>query len=148
MKKEFVALGILGLFIFGYVLDYLAGPLSLVIKSPFAFFTTEMLTKYPFTAVSIFIKTLALALSTLLVFSFFEKKLLTKSLILFILAALLELYSIQALASGTMLIQLQWILALTASGLVLLGLAVLFLVLGIVALIIEKMTHKQPEVAA
>ncbi len=145
MKKEHVAVMILGLFIFGYVLDYVAGPLNLNIKSPFAFFVSNMLQLYPFSAVSIFIKTVAIVSSVLLLFSFIEKNTFAKSLVLFVLAALFELYSIQAVVSGALLIQMQWILSLTASGILLLIFSLLFLVIGTIQKMVSKVVKKEQQ---
>lgn len=145
MKKEYVLGAILGLFVFGYVLDYLAGPLPLTINSPYAFFSPVLLTQYPFTAVSILIKTIAIAGVALLIFSFFEKQYFVKAIVLFCIAGLFELYAIQQLRSGSMMIPLEWVLALTSSGLVLLIPTVTFLILGIVYLLIGKLKKEVAE---
>ena len=95
MKKEYLAAIILGLFLLAYIFDTIAGPVSFVLKSPFEFLQGDLLSRYPFTTVSIVIKTIALFSSILLVFSMFEKKQLTKGLVMFFIAAMFELYSIQ-----------------------------------------------------
>jgi hypothetical protein len=145
MKKEYFAGAILGLFVFGYVLDYFAGPLRLTLTSPYAFFTSELLNQYPFTAVSILIKTIAVAAGFVLIFSFFERQYFVKAVVLFCVAGLFELYAIQQVRSGAMMIPLQWILALTASGVVLLIPTLIFLILGIVYLLIGKLKEETPE---
>lgn len=138
MKKEFIAIGILGLFILGYVLDYVAGPISIVIKSPLEFLDPTVLSRFPFTTVSIGIKTLALFSAIILIFSFAKKKFLLKSVLILFVAALFELYSIQQLATGMMIIPIQWTLTLSSTGLLLLIPAVIYFLIGIIHLLINK----------
>ena len=143
MKKEHIAVVILGLFIFGYVLDFVAGPIHLSLDSPFTFLTSAILSQYPFTAVSVVIKTFALSLSFLLIFSFIEKKFFTKGTVLFCAAALLELYSIQQLGSGILIVPIQWILTFSATGLLLLVPTSVFVCLGIFHLLMGKMQERK-----
>jgi len=138
MKKEYIAVAILGLFILGYAFDSVAGPVGIVLKSPYDVVNPDLLSRYPFTMVSIVIKTIALFSSFLLFFSFFQKKLLLKGVLLFFIAAMFELYSIQQLATGMMLIPIQWTLTLTATGLLLFIPALLYLLLGFIYLLINK----------
>lgn len=138
MKKEFIAVGIIGLFILGHVLDYAAGPVSIVIKSPFEFTSPDIVSRFPFTAVSIVIKTVALFSTFLLLFSFIQKKLFVKGLVLIFIAGLFELYAIQQLATGMMMVPIQWILALASTGLTLLVPAIIFLILGTISMVLEK----------
>ncbi len=138
MKKEYIAVAVLGLFVLGYVLDSVAGPVNLVLKSPFEFVNADVLSRVPFTAVSIVIKTIALFSGILLIFSFLQKKLLLKGVIIFFIAALFELYTIQQLAGGLTLIPIQWTLTLAATGLLLVVPAIIFFILGLFYLIIDK----------
>lgn len=145
MKKEYIAVAIIGLFILGHVLDYAAGPVSIVLKSPFEFVNPDLLSRYPFTTVSIIIKTIALFSAILLVFSFFRKKLLSKGVLLLFIAAMFELYSIQQMATGMALIPIQWTLTLTATGILLLLPTVLFFLLGVFHAIINKTLKNDEE---
>ncbi|KKQ25049.1 MAG: hypothetical protein US40_C0004G0087 [Candidatus Roizmanbacteria bacterium GW2011_GWC2_37_13] len=138
MKKEYLAAIILGLFLLAYIFDTIAGPVSFVLKSPFEFLQGDLLSRYPFTTVSIVIKTIALFSSILLVFSMFEKKQLTKGLVMFFIAAMFELYSIQQLATGSNLIPVVWTMTLTATGLLLIIPSLIYIVLGLVFLVIDK----------
>ncbi len=148
MKKEFIATGILGLVIFGYVLDFVAGPVRLGISSPFAFFSPTVLAQFPFTAVSIAIKTASLCGLILLAFSFVSQKFLTKSAVLVCVAALLILYSIQQIASGAMLLlPIQWLLAFTATGIVLILPTILFFLIGIFHTAYNKFQRKNTELS-
>jgi hypothetical protein len=145
MKKEYLAVGIIALFLLGHALDYVAGPVNIVLRSPFEFTQGDLLSRYPFTTVSIIIKTIALFSTFLLVFSLIEKKLLAKGLILLFIAALFELYAIQQLATGVMMIPIQWILTLSLTGIILLLPAVLFIVFGVIALLLEKTIKNDSE---
>ena len=138
MKKEYLAAIILGLFLLAYIFDTIAGPVSFVLKSPFEFLQGDLLSRYPFTAVSITIKTIALFSSIILVFSMFEKKQLGKGLVMFFIAAMFELYSIQQLATGSNLIPVVWTMTLTATGLLLIIPSLIYIVLGLVFLVIDK----------
>lgn len=138
MKKEYIAAAVVFLFILSYVFDSIAGPVSILLKSPFEYLSGDLLSRYPFTTVSIVIKTIALFATILLVFSFFKKKLLLKGLILFFIAAMFELYTIQQLATGSNLIPIQWTITLTATGLLLIIPTVVYILLGVFYLVIDK----------
>lgn len=138
MKKEYIAVTILGLFILGYVFDYVAGPVAIVLKSPYDYVNPDLLSRYPFTTVSIIIKTIALFSSILLIFTFFKKKLLIKGAFIFFIAAMFELYSIQQLATGGTLIPIQWTMTLTWTGLLLIPVAFVLSIIGLILLIIDK----------
>lgn len=138
MKKEYIAASILGLFILAYVFDSIAGPVGIALQSPFDYVNPNLLSRYPFTTVSIIIRTIALFSSILLLFSFFKKKLLTKGLIMFFIAAMFVLYSIQQLATGLEFIPIQWTMALTWSGLFLIIPSIIFIILGLIFTAIDK----------
>lgn len=131
MKIEYVLSTILGLFIFGYVLDLVSGPFNLILNSPFAFLQMVHISKYPFTAVSIGAKTLAIFLTTILVVQALSStKYLLAGTLFFISAALMELYAIQQIATQAFLISLQWTLALSYAGVALLIPCVIHFLIG------------------
>ncbi|MBI5126897.1 hypothetical protein HZA76_00360 [Candidatus Roizmanbacteria bacterium] len=138
MKKEYSAVAILGLFILAYVFDSVAGPVTILLKSPFDYVNPDLLSRYPFTTVSIMIRTVALFSSVLLIFSFFQKKLLTKGLIIFFIAAMFVLYAIQELATGLEFIPIQWTMALTWTGLLLVIPSFIFIFLGLIYVAIDR----------
>jgi len=148
MKKVYVAIGILGLFILGYVLDYVAGPVAISINSPLLFLDQTILSRYPFTTVSIAIKTVALFLSLILLFSFIEKAYLVKGTVMLFIAALFELYSIQQLATGAMMIPIQWILTLTFTGVTLLIPTVVYFIIGIISSLYDKAVKPKSEASS
>jgi len=145
MKKEHIAAIILGLFLLGYIFDYVSGPVNIVLKSPFDYINPDLLSRYPFTTVSIIIKTIALFSTFMLLLSFFQKKLLEKGIGLLFVAAMFILYSIQQLATGLNLIPIQWTMALTWTGILLIPPSIILIILGIIFLIIDKTFKNEVE---
>jgi hypothetical protein len=131
MKKEYIGVTICALFLLSYVLDYLAGPFTLTVTNPFLFIQ-QHLSVYPFTAAGIGIKTLGLLLSMILITLFIEKKYFVRALVVFFTATLFEFYAIQQLATGQQLIPIQWTLALSYTGVLLLLLTGIYIIIGIV----------------
>lgn len=142
MKKEYLAVAVLGLFILAYVLDYVAGPISLTLTSPLQFLDETILAKYPFTATSVIIRTLGLFSTILLIFSFAQKRWFIKAALMLFLIALLELYAIQQLATGMAIVPIQWTLSFALTGVSLLIPTVVYVLLGIVALVLPKTKPK------
>jgi hypothetical protein len=68
MKKEYVFVGLIGLYILTYVLDAVVDPFQLQRATPYHYLTIDILMKYPFTMVSIFLKAFLLFLSPLWLF--------------------------------------------------------------------------------
>lgn len=153
MKKEYLAIFAAALFILGYVLDILAGSLSVTLKNPFDFLKPTYLNTYPFTTVSIAMKSVALFTGILLTLTFIEKKYLAKGVFLLFLAAMMELYSIQQIATHGNLIPLVWSIALAFTGVFLILPSVIFLILGLVKIAqknissnpYDKVTREEPE---
>ncbi len=141
MKKEYLAVFIIALIILSSVLDFLAGPFKPVLKNPFDFFQPAIISVYPFTAVSIGIKTILIFTGVLLVLSLIAKKYLAKGIFLLFLIALLELYSIQQLATGSRMVTLEWSLALAYTGIILLLPTVIFIIIGIIKSVHQKLTQ-------
>ncbi len=138
MKIEYFLGGAAGLVIFGYVLDILAGPLTLVINSPFDFLTPVMLSTYPFTAVSVGAKTVAIFVSTVMIVTTAGgTKYSLQSIIVFIMAALMELFAIQQIATHGNNVSMQWNLAFAFSGVLLVVPAVIYMIMAMV-----KSAHK------
>jgi hypothetical protein len=131
MKKEYIGVTICALFLLSYVLDYLAGPFTLTVTNPFLFIQ-QHLSVYPFTAAGIGIKTLGLLLSMILITLFIEKKYFVRALVVFFTATLFEFYAIQQQATGQQLIPIQWTLALSYTGVLLLLLTGIYIIIGIV----------------
>ena len=133
MKIEYVITSVVGLFIFGYILDIVSGPFSLALTSPFAFLQASHVSTYPFTTVSITAKTLAIFITTVLIVQTISgAKYILGSAMFFIIAALMELYAIQQIATQSSLISLQWTLGISYAAVALLIPCFLYLVIGIV----------------
>lgn len=131
MKQEYILVIIIGLLILAYVLDAVVNPLKLQLHSPYHYFDPAILSKYTFTTTSIVIKSIALFLALLWFLSFLKLSKLTKGAIILVISGLMQLYALQDVATNAQVIPLEWSLALTLTGVVLLIPAVIFLLLGI-----------------
>lgn len=132
MKKEYILFFATGLFIFGYVLDSISGPIVLAIKNPFLFYlNSEILSVYPLTAVSIGVKILTIIVTTTLLLSLINKQYVLKSIISFILAATLVLYAIQQFATGSIITPVQWTISFAFAGVGLLVPTIFYLLIGL-----------------
>lgn len=138
IKKEYQFIIIVVLFLASYSLDWINGPLKLAIKSPYNFITPEILSQYPFSAVSVVIKIIAVWLSFLLVSSLVSRHYFAKGIVFLLTGFLAQLFSIQQFATGLRVTTAEWTLAIAFGGLVLLATAPLFLVVGIFELIRTK----------
>lgn len=135
MKKEQFVLIALGLYILSYVLDLLGGSILTPIKNPFDLLGHGMLFTYPFTAVSIGLKTCAVVIVLLFLLQMIEQKQLAKGVFLIFLSALMELYSVQQLATGGGTLPIVWSVAISYSGILLLVSGVFYLIVGFVKIV-------------
>lgn len=135
MKKEYIAIIIVALFILGTVMDFLAGPINLPLKNPFDFLQKSVLSIYPFTGISVLFKTLAIVITIVFGMSLIKSKYLAKGSFLFFLVALFELYSIQQIATGARMVPLEWSIAFAFTGILLLLPAIFYFLIGSVKLI-------------
>ena len=131
MKQEYILIIIVGLMVLAYILDAVAHPLSLRLATPYQFFTPTTLSHYPFTTTSIILKASAFFMIPLWLLSFFKLDQIVKGAILLALAALMQLYALQDVATNSISLPLEWSLALTLAGAVLLVPAVFYLIIGI-----------------
>lgn len=116
-------------FLLAYVIDLLAGPVTITVGNPVAFLTSPVLLNlYPFTAAAIIIRSIAIFISVMLIISFIDKQYVAKIAILIFVGVLAEFYSIQQLANGFKMTTIQWTLSI-AYGSVLLILGIIGLVL-------------------
>lgn len=131
MKKEHLLILIVGCFLLAYLLDAVVNPLDLSLAHPYQYFTTSTLTTYPFTTVSIFLKAAAIFILPLLIMAFLAVPSLARGITLLILSALLQLYAVQDIASGSLVVPLEWSLAFTLSGALLIIPTILFILAGL-----------------
>lgn len=130
MKKEFILIFVIGLFILAYVLDAVVNPLTITLTSPYHYLTPEIYTQYAFTTTSIVIKALGIFLSTLLLLSAIEVSRLIKGGILLGIAGLMQLYALQEVATGAQVLPLEWTISLTLAGMTLLLPTAFYLIRG------------------
>ncbi|OGJ21904.1 MAG: hypothetical protein A2804_01720 [Candidatus Pacebacteria bacterium RIFCSPHIGHO2_01_FULL_46_10] len=120
IAKEYQFLIIIGLFIFAYVLEALVNPLEINLLTPYSYLAPQYLAKYPFTTAIIAIKSIAIFWTPLFILSFIQKAYAAKASILLVLAGLFQLYSLQEIATGAHIVPLEWSLALSVAGILLL----------------------------
>jgi len=130
MKKEYFIFIIAGLVLFQYILDTVSGPIGLNIKNPFMFLQFDIISIYPLTAVSIGVKAIALLIFVPLALSVIKKQHVLKGIIVFVLAAVFELYAIQQLATGFLITSIPWTLSFAYTGVGLLILSISYLMMG------------------
>ncbi|OGE25572.1 hypothetical protein A3H85_00160 [Candidatus Daviesbacteria bacterium RIFCSPLOWO2_02_FULL_40_8] len=133
MKQEYLLIVVAGLLILAYILDAVTNPLalSLPLANPYDFFNLKYLTLYSFTTTSVVFKSIAFFIVPLWFLSFLALSKLTKGAILLVVSALMQLYALQDVATGSQIIPLEWSLALTLAGMVLLLPTTLFLIVGL-----------------
>lgn len=144
MIKEYLLITIVGLFLASYVLNYFAGPVTISLKNPLQFLTTAALSKYPFTAVEIGLRTIALFLSLVLLLSLIEKKYFLKAAISLVLGALGILYAIQQIATFSRVTPIQWTLSFAYTGFALLPLIGYYLIRGLIEGVYGGLTKDKP----
>lgn len=140
MKQEYFPIIIAGLLILAYVLDATVNPLSISLVSPYHFFDPATLSKYTFTTTSLLIKSTALFIALLWFLSFLSFNKLTKGGIILFVSALMQLYALQDVAINSRVIPLEWSLALTLTGVILLIPAILYILAGLVGKAHHKIT--------
>jgi len=119
MKKEQFLVTAAVFFLVSYLIDRLAGPVSIVVKNPFIFVSQSIFLKYPFTSLAISLKFLGLAITIILFLSFIEKAYFTKACVTFFLALFAELYAIQQTATRGTTTSILWTLAFAYTGILL-----------------------------
>lgn len=120
LAKEVWLVIVVVAFLLSWLIDRLAGPVSIFIGNPIAFLTSaKLLNTYPFTATAIGIRTLAIFISTMLVLSLFSRKYFTKAIVLIFVCTLAEFFAIQQLATGFRVTTIQWTLSIAYGSLLL-----------------------------
>lgn len=131
MKKEIALVVAAAIFVLAYILDYIAGPVRIVVKDPIVFLTKQQLSIIPLTAVAIGVRTIAIFLTTIVTLSFIEKKFFTKAFIVLFLGGIAELYAIQQMATGGTVTPMQWTLSFAYAGGFLLVSIIFYILAGI-----------------
>jgi hypothetical protein len=147
IAKEYSLLFIIGLFVLAYLLDLVVTPLNIPIKSPYQFFQSEYIFQFPFSTLSVAIKSIALFLAPLWFFSFFKDNGFAKPIILLVWAGLIQLYAVQDIVNKTRLISMEWSLSLAASGALLFLPTLYFFLKAIVFSMHSNLTNAKMEEA-
>lgn len=145
LAKEYQLLVIGALFIFAYILEALVNPLQISLSSPYAFLAPAYFLKYPFTTAVILIKSIAVFWTPLLLLSFIKKAYAAKASVLLVLAALLQLYTLQEVATGAEVMPLEWSLALALAGILLLLPTLIFFLKHLSSGVKEKVYMTTPK---
>lgn len=131
ISKEYVLVVIVGLFLLAYLLDSVVNPLDLSLPTPYHYLQFRMMSQFPFTTASIFIKSIALFLTPIWLMSFVSKHNLGKASFLLVLASLVQLFALQDIITKAEVIPIEWSLSLSVAGLALLAQAALFAIKGV-----------------
>lgn len=131
MKKGYLFVFIAGLFLFSYILEVAASPLTVKLTTPYEFLKPDLISRYPFTAIDIAIKSLAIFLTPVLAISLINRHHFAKGIGLLVLLGLVQLYTIQQVATDAKVIPLEWTISLALASLALLLPALLHLLLGL-----------------
>ncbi len=130
-KESWLVISIVG-FLLAFLIDKLAGPVSITVTDPVAFLQSPLLLqKFPLTTTAVIIRSAAIAIFIVLIITLIEKKYFTKAMILFVLAALGEFYAIQQLATGFQLTTVQWTLSIAYGSLLMIVGIVCMILMGI-----------------
>jgi len=142
MKKFYLILFTAGLYLFAYIFEFLVKPLSFNLPNSQSYLNIAILTQYPFTTLIIAIRSLALFITPLILFSFIRRQHLLKATFLFLMGGLAQLYVIQSIATGNQQVPLEWSLAISMAGIALVIPFCIHLLLGILLA-----AHKKIKVA-
>ena len=116
MPKEYVLVLIVGLFLLAYLLEAVVDPLALPLATPYQFLSGEYISKVPFSTAVIFIRSLAVFITPLWLLSFISGAFQFKAVTLLVVSVLLQLYGVQATASSTVGIPLEWAISFALGG--------------------------------
>lgn len=131
MKKEYLSIFIVGLFILSYVLDAVSNPLSLSLATPYHYFNPDTLILYAFTTTSIVVKTIALFTSIVMIISFIKSSF-AKAGATLLVSGLFQLYALQAVATNSQALPLEWSLSLASTGVALIIPTIIYLIEGFI----------------
>jgi hypothetical protein len=131
MKKEITFVIALCMFAFAYVLDFIAGKVNVVVSDPFMFLTNPILTKFPLTAAGVFIRTIAIFLTVLVIYSVINKRYFTKAFVSLAIVIFSEAYAIQQFTTGNRTTPIQWTLSIAYAGGLMILLFVFYILKGI-----------------
>ena len=140
IQKEHIFVVIVGLFLLSTLLQNIITPLNVKLATPYSFLNPSEFSKYPFTAVVVVIRAIALFLTPLFLFSYIKQKYFVKVGVLLVVGSLAQLYSLQQLISGTTLIPLEWAISLSIAGALLIVSTIYYILRGTFVLAKTKLS--------
>lgn len=143
MKKEIAFVIALAMFALAYVLDYIAGNISFSVRDQFAFLSGTYLMKYPLTGAGVFIRTLAIFLSIVLIYSVVEHKYFVKAFVSLLVTIFSEAYAIQQLSTGVRTTPVQWTLSIAYAGVLVALLVIYYIFKGIFFMLTKAFTGEE-----
>jgi hypothetical protein len=138
IKREYIVVFAIALFLFAYILDLIAPDFKIVLKNPYQFLDINIIETYPFTSFSIGVRSLAIFVTVIVTFALIKGQYLIKGAGMLLISALSQLYAIQQLVTGQYgvdkagLLSLQWLLSISMGGLLLVIPGVIFVVFGFI----------------
>lgn len=136
LKKELILLVAVGLLGLSYLLEFVAGPVSITLTSPLGFIESSFLGRYPLTAVAVITRALSVVLGVVLSLSLAKDHFFEKAIGVLVIAILLELYAIQQLATSGTVTTVEWTLALAIAAIGLILSVVYYVIRGFVFIVV------------
>lgn len=131
MKKEhFLILAVI-LLLISYGLDYIGGPVGLVVKNPIELLSLPIMSKFPLTTLAIVLRVIGLYVSILLIFSFIEHRYFTKAFLSIFMGIVAEFYAIQQLSTGARFTPVQWTISFAYVGALLFPTSIIYILKGV-----------------
>jgi hypothetical protein len=131
IPKEYVLVIIAGLFLLSYLMEAIVDPLPTTFTTPYEFFNPEIMNKYAFATTAILIRGISFLMTPIWLLSFFKMHPGAKGGIYLVLGSLMQLYSLQVVATNTQTIPYEWAISLTFAGALLLIPAIINIIKGL-----------------
>jgi hypothetical protein len=140
MKKEYLIIFGLTLFGLSYLLDIIAGPITITLSktNPYSFLGGSYLGNYPLTTVAILSRATGFFILAILIFGLIKKQFFLKAGSCLLIGVLSNLYAIQQIATGTRTTSLPWTLSIAYAGASLGILIIYFILRGVLLFIKQK----------
>lgn len=130
MRKEHIAVAIIGAFLLTYLLDAISDPLAVPLAHPYQYLNNAYFSTYPFTTASILIRSLAIIAIPFLLFGFLILSPAAKGGFFLLISVLMQLYSVQQIATDSGNIPLEWAISLAFAGAILTLCGIYYLIIG------------------
>lgn len=144
-KKELILLVGVGLLGLSYLLEFVAGPVSINLSTPLGFVEASFLGRYPLTAVAVITRALSVVIGIVLSLSMLKYRFFEKAIGVLVVAILFELYAIQQLATSGTVTTVEWTLALAIAAVGLILSVVYYVIRGFVYIVVGDAGVKVPK---